>query len=88
MKKLSKKGSQKSSQSDPKRPLGRQGSIYSSIVSILGPVEKSSFFDVALGRRKIHKIEPWEGPQKSARAGSEVVTLGVKGPRAPRARYY
>ena len=88
MKKLSKRSSPKSSKSDPKRPLGRQGSIYSSIVSILGPVEKSSFFDVALGRRKIHKNRALgrQGPQKSARAGSKVVTLGVKGPRAPRAR--
>ena len=59
MKKQSKKGSPKSSKIDWKRQWGRQGSIYSSIVSILGPVEQSSFFDVALGRRKSIKIEPW-----------------------------
>ena len=58
MKKLSKKGSQKSSKSDPKRPLGRQGSIYSSILSIWAPVEKNMFFRSAKKRPKIIKNRP------------------------------
>ena len=52
--------------------------------------KKACFFDVALGRQKIDKNQALgrQGPQKSARAGSEVVIFGVGGPRAPRARYY
>ena len=36
------------------------------ILSILGPVEKSSFFDVALGRRKINKKSSL-GAQRAAK---------------------
>ncbi len=47
------------------------------------------FFAIALGRRKISKNLALgrQGPQRAPRSGSKVVTLGVEGPRAPRARY-
>ena len=48
-------GSQKSWKIYKNRPLGCPRSIYSSILWIMGCVEKSMFFDVALGRPKIEK---------------------------------
>ena len=81
-------------QSHPKsfktEPWGGQGRFIESFLLILGRVEKSLFFDVVLGHPKIEKNRALgrQGSQKSAMAGSTVATLGVKGPRAPRARYY
>ena len=55
-------GSQKSRKVEENRPMGRPGSIYSSFLWILGGVEKSMFFHVALGRPKIAKKGASEGP--------------------------
>ena len=69
---------------------GQLGSIYSSFLCISGNVEKTWFFDVALGRRKINKNRALgrQGPPCAPRLVAKSGIFGIEGPRAPRARYY
>ena len=73
--KLCQKGSSNESKMYEKRPQGRPGSTYSSILWILGPVEKTLFYDGALDRperenrgverprveKGTPELNPWDG---------------------------
>ena len=65
-------------------------SIYSSILSIVGPVEKSLFFRGRFGSSKNRKNRALGAQESifSLRLARKCETLWAEGPRAPRARYY